>query len=436
MNQRIEKFSLKAIQQYHHTSLICFDDQETLVEALANRIGFVGANPVAFLSILARRPEIRLNDLDEAILTDRTLVRANAFRNSLFLMASVDYPVYFRALNQLLKNSNQNKLLQAGISENHLLRMQYHLEECNSTISLTHEQIIETLYSKNSNVPNIDTQKLILRKLCELGVLVRTYHKGWKGNEFLYALTKNWFPDFKLSSENQEGARTQMVRRYIAAYGPVSREDIIWWTGLNENQVARSLSNLRREIALIGLESHKDELLILKEKLPLIRNSVALEHHIVFLPPWDPFTAGWLNRKRTTKKSDFGFVYDSVGNATGTIVQLGRVIGIWQFRDAGEHIFEYHLFETYKDLKYDVRFLAEQYAMLLARISGSTSATLFERPLLEPLSKRSPGSFLWPLGKEPPFKTTNMDMLKSPLERRAANTFRKPYLDGDNLVRP
>lgn len=436
MNQRIEKFTLKAIQQYHHASLVRFDDQETLVEAIGNRIGFVGANPVAFLSILARRPEIKLNDLDEAILTDRTLVRANAFRNSLFLMSSVDYPVYFRALNQLLKRSNQLQLQAAGILENDLFRMQYRLEESNSSVSQTHEEIIEVLYSKKQIAPNLEIQKLIIRKLCELGILVRTHHKGWKGNDFLYALTKNWFPDFRLSSENQEGARTQMVRRYIACYGPVSREDIIWWTGLNENQIQRTLSNLRREITLISVESHKEELLVLKEKVHLIKQSLSLEHNIVFLPPWDPFTSGWLNRKRTSRKSDFCFIYDAVGNAAGTIVQLGRVIGVWQFRDSQSHVFEYHLFEAYRDLQHDVRFLAGQYAELLACISGSSSVTVFEKPLLEPLSKRSPGSFLWPLGKELPFKTTDPNLMRSPLERRASNTFRKPYLDGDNLVRP
>ena len=131
-----------------------------------------------------------------------------------------------------------------------------------------------------------------------------------------------------------------------------------------------------------------------------------------------------------------GFVYDTLGNAAGTIVQMGRVIGIWQFRDSQDHVFEYHLFEAYQDLKHDVRFLADQYAQLLARISGSISVSLYERPLLEPLAKRPPGSFLWPLGKEPPFKTNDANLLRSPLERRAANTFRKSYLDGDNLVRP
>ena len=129
MTQRLEKFTLKAIQQYHHASLIQFDDQETLVEALSMRIGFSGANPIAFLSLLARRPEIRLNDLDEALLTDKTLVRVNIFRNSLFLIASVDYPLYFRALNQLLKNSNRSRLLEAGITELELLRAQHRLEE-------------------------------------------------------------------------------------------------------------------------------------------------------------------------------------------------------------------------------------------------------------------------------------------------------------------
>ncbi|MES2504138.1 MAG: crosslink repair DNA glycosylase YcaQ family protein [Myxococcota bacterium] len=434
MNQRIEKFTLKAIQSYHHTSLIHFDDQETLVEALASRIGFAGANPVAFLSILARRPEMRLNDLDEAILTDRTLVRANSFRNSLFLMASVDYPLYFRALSHPLKMSNQSKLNAAGIDEDDLLRMHHRLEDTNFHIPQSHEQVMEILYPKNHALPVADVQKLLVRKLCELGVLVRTYHKGWKGNDFLYALTKNWFPDFKLTSENQETARCQLIRRYISTYGPVSKEDIIWWTGLSESQVHRSLSTLRRELSIAQIEGHKDEMLVLKERVQNIRQHGNSDHSIVFLPPFDPFTTAWVTRKRTAKKSDYPFIYDAVGNAAGTIVHEGKIIGVWQFRDSKDHIFEYHLFESYQDLKGDVHFLADQYAHTLARISGSTATYVYERKLPEPLHKRPPGSFLWPLGKEPPFKTADQNLLKSPLERRTSNTFRRPYLKDEHVA--
>lgn len=428
MTPRTETFSLKAIQQYHHKTLIQFDDQETLVEALTNTPGFSGANPVVFLSILARRPEIRLNDLDEAILTDKTLIRANVFRNSLFLINSADYPVYFRALYQLLKNSNLKKLADLGVTETAIVRMQHKLRECNFKENKEHAQIIEILYSPKNTLPSVDVQKLILRKLCELGTLARTYHKGWKGNDFSYALMDNWLPDIKLIAENQESARVQLIRRYISSFGPVSKEDILWWTGLNEAQVTRSLTNLKRELAPVAIEGYKDELFMLKEKLPLIKMAKNLGSHISFLPPWDPFTTGWHNRKRTIKRNHFNFAFDSLGNTTGTIVQQGQIIGLWQFRDSQEHIFEYHLFEGFRDLATSLRYLAEDYAKILARVSGSTSFRIYERDLPEPLNKRPAGAFLWPLGKELPFKTNNSDLFTSPLERRSPNKFRQPYL--------
>ncbi|MBL4818037.1 MAG: AlkZ family DNA glycosylase [Deltaproteobacteria bacterium] len=430
MNQRTEKFTLKAIQSYHHSSLICFDDQETLVEALANRIGFSGANPIAFLSILARRPEFRLSDLDEAILTDKTLVRANSFRGSLFLMASIDYPIYFRALNQLLRSSSLERLLEAGISELDLLRAQHRLEAADIKIPQSHEQLIEIIYRRKTPAPSPNAQRLMIRKLCEQGTLVRTFHKGWKGNNFLYALTRNWFPDFKLGSENQETARCHLIKRYVATYGPVSKKDMIWWSGLTEAQIERTFSNIRREITSVTAEGIKDDLYILKERIPALKQAGNKDHQVAFLPPFDPYTNGWICRKRNIKRSYYNYVYDPLGNAAGTIIYNGKIIGVWQFRDGQDHIFEYHLFNAYSDLASDIQFLAEQYAQSLSRISGSNKTYIYKRDLPETLDKRPPASFLWPLGKEPPFKTADPEMLTSPLERRTSNTFRKPYLSG------
>ncbi len=434
MNKGIEKFSLRAIQNYYHSSLICFDDQETLVEALANRIGFSGANPIAYLSILARRPELRLSDLDEALLTDKILVRANSFKNSLYLMASVDYPIYFRALNHLLRTSNMTKLSEMGISEADLHRAQHRLEDANFKTPQTHEQLMDLLFSRVNMPTNQDAGRLLIRKLCEIGTLVRTFHKGWKGNDFLYALTKNWFPDFKLGSENQETARGHLLRRYIGTYGPVSKLDMIWWTGLTEAQIDRTFSNIRRELAQVSVDGMREEQFVLKERLSMMREESTAEHGIAFLPPFDPYTSGWICRKRTVKKTDYPFVYDVLGNAAATIVHAGKIIGVWQFRDSKDHIFEYHLFDSYRDLKSDVHFLANSYAQTLSRISGSLSTYIFERPLPAPLASRPPASFLWPLGKEPPFKTSDADLLLSPLERRTSNTFRKPYLSNEQSL--
>jgi len=88
-----ESTLLKTVQRYHHTTLNTFGDGETLVEAIHRRPGCYGPNPIAFLSLLARRPGLTLGDLDEALINDRSLVRATAFRGSMFLMPTEDYPV-------------------------------------------------------------------------------------------------------------------------------------------------------------------------------------------------------------------------------------------------------------------------------------------------------------------------------------------------------
>src|SRR5689334_2657470 len=101
----VEKIALKVIQRYHHATINSFGEHETLVDAVANRPGFFGPNPVAYLSVMVRRPFVHLGDLEEALLNDRTLVRATSFRTSLFLLCSADYPLYFRALYPLLKHN-------------------------------------------------------------------------------------------------------------------------------------------------------------------------------------------------------------------------------------------------------------------------------------------------------------------------------------------
>ena len=78
----VERMPLKTLQRYHHMTLNLFGEHETLVEAIASRPGFFGPNPVAFLSIAARRKSAHFGDLDEALLNDRTLVRATAFRTA------------------------------------------------------------------------------------------------------------------------------------------------------------------------------------------------------------------------------------------------------------------------------------------------------------------------------------------------------------------
>jgi hypothetical protein len=431
----VERVPLKSLQRHHHGWLNNFGDQETLVDAVSNRPGFIGPNPVAFLSLLARRPSILLGDLEEALTNDRTLIRASAFRGSLFLLNTQDFPIYFRTFHNFLFQRGMQKLNDEKITKAHLFHFADLLEDADLNLPLSVPSLIEILFPGRMKRPHPDTCNRIIQKLCDMGVLVRASAKGWKGNEFTYALLKKWVPDISIKPDNPETARTETIRKYLRAYGPASMEDIAWWTGLPIIQCQRSIAHLRREAVRFHVETYRDDMIGLKETVDSLKKRSDIEEEIELLPPWDPYTLGWRCRKRIADKEILPFVFDAHGNATSVIVDLGRVIGLWQFRDHEVNTLEYHVFQRYSDRKKAVLQKIDDWTRSITKLTGALSVNIIERKMPQPLLERPAGSFLWPLGKTFDAITRDVEEV-SPMERRTSNTFRKPYLDNDYLVRP
>jgi hypothetical protein len=432
----LERIALKTLQRFHHDTLNVFSDQETLVDAVQNRPGIFGANPVSFLSVRARRPGIRVADLDEALLNDRSLLRVSAFRGSLFLLSSADYPLYYRALSNLLQTQGTDRLQQAGIDERQLFRCSFLLRESQFELPRSMEQLSEVIFPALKKKYDSDVLRLLFRKLCDAGVLVRTSSRGWRGNEFAYALLEKWLPDLHLTGENPESARTEIVRRYLRTYGPASLEDIAWWTGFGNTQIQRSIGHLRREAVRFPVEGFRDDLVGLRECVDLLKKPAQTRPPIQFLPPWDPFTFGWSNKRRIVEKEWQPWVFDHGGNAASTIVEGGKVVGIWQFRDAPTSMFEFHVFAPYASKRREVFHAAEEFVLELAELASAPSIQLFERELGRTLCERGRAAFMWPLGKEIPKDPRKIRETASTMERRTSNTFRSRYLDAEHLVRP
>ena len=433
-----ESTPLRILQRYHHTTLNTFGDGETLVEAIHRRPGCYGPNPIAYMSLLARRPGLTLGDVDEALINDRSLVRATAFRGSLFLMPSEDYPVYFRALYDTLCTTGMSRLRSGGIDEAELSRLSERLKAANFSLQKTEIQILALLYPGKERRPGADVERLLLRKLCDLGVLVRTTSKGWKGNQFNYALATHWLEGIELTVENVEQARIEVIRRYLRAYGPARLEDIVWWTGISANEVRHILELLGREVVRFSVDGLGEGLVTMRETSDSTRKGgTGNPDRILFLPLWDAYPLGWRDRTRVVEPRFAPWVYDPQGNASSLIIEEGRAIGLWQFRDGDSITLEFHIFEPYNNRLNAVRLAAESHAAELAKVAGARDVRVVERALPAPLADRPAASFLWPLGKEPIFRHSDSDF-DSPMDRRerTPNVLRSKFLDDERLVRP
>jgi hypothetical protein len=437
MKTPFELTSLKTLQRYHHTTLNAFGDGETLVEAVQRRPGMYGPNPIAYLSLLARRPTLTPGDLDEALINDRSLVRAAAFRGSVFLMPSEDYPIYFRALHDTLTSSGMSRLRSAGIDERALGVAATKLRAAAFTVQKTDRQIMEILYPARSNAINVDVEKLMLRKLCDIGVLARTTTKGWKGNQYNFALVEGWLGIETLEPDNVEPAKVELVRRYLRAYGPARIEDVSWWTGFTAVETRRLFESMGREIVRMPIDGLGEGLVTLRETADLIKKGgVPSPERVLFLPLWDAYTVGWRDRTRVVDPRFAPWVYDPQGNAASIIVEEGRAVGVWQFRDGDSITLEFHVFEPYNNRLNAVRLAAETHAGELARVAGARDMRVVERVLPPPLADRPAQSFLWPLGKDPVFRSDGE--LENPMDRRerAPNVMRTKFLDDERLSRP
>lgn len=432
----LEATPLKTLQRYHHASLNQFGDGETLVDAVQRRPGFYGPNPIAYLSLMARRSSLTLGDLEEALINDRSLIRASTFRSSVFLTATEDFPIYFRAFADGLASSGMARLRSSGIDENTLALYARRLKEAGFTMSKSPPELLDIMLPAREKRPDPDVERVLFRKLCDLGVLVRTTSKGWKGNQYNYALVDRWLDGVALTAEHPEAARLEVVRRYLRAYGPARLEDISWWTGLSPVDVRRFIDQLGREVLNFPVDGLGEGLIALRETLDAIRKSALEPGRILFLPLWDAFPLGWRDRTRVVDPAFAPWVYDPAGNSASVIVEDGRVIGLWQFRDGDSITLEFHVLEPYANRLNALRLAADDHAAALASVAGARDVRVIERALPPPLAERPAASFLWPLGKEPVFRVSDTLTISNPMDRRGPNVLRSKFLDDERLIRP
>jgi hypothetical protein len=119
-----------------------------------------------------------------------------------------------------------------------------------------------------------------------------------------------------------ERARAELVRRYLAAFGPATRGEIGKWSGMRVRDFARSLEGLRT----FGDEQGRELYDIARGSIPP-GDTVA---PVRFLPKWDNTL---LDRTRLLPEEYRGAVVRSNADVEQTFLVDGLVAGTWRFKD-------------------------------------------------------------------------------------------------------
>ncbi|TML74444.1 MAG: winged helix DNA-binding domain-containing protein [Actinobacteria bacterium] len=119
-------------------------------------------------------------------------------------------------------------------------------------------------------------------------------------------------------------ARAEMLRRYLAAFGPASRRDIVAWTMMHVPEISRALERL--EPMRRFRDEHGRELLdIPRAPLP----GPEAPAPVRFLPKWDNVLLAFADRTRVLPEQYRKRVIGMNGDVAQTFLVDGFVAGVW-----------------------------------------------------------------------------------------------------------
>jgi hypothetical protein len=123
-------------------------------------------------------------------------------------------------------------------------------------------------------------------------------------------------------------ARTEVVRRWFAAFGPGTLADVRWWTGWTLGE----LRGIVTELGLVEVDLGGSAGLVLPDDL---ESTPRHEPFAAFLPGLDPTVMGWTDR-RFFLGDHARRLFDTNGNAGPTVWWDGHIVGGWAQRPDGD----------------------------------------------------------------------------------------------------
>ena len=265
-----------------------------------------------YVGLWSRMPGFRRETLERAIRSGRVL-KATVMRGTLHLVTVRDYPLFFSALRGLRPWGDPESVELGRKIVPAILTLF-------ADGPLTFQQVLDHLEQTHGTVD------LVTRR--------RAWFAARTGGHILHA------PETALWSSRPQAlfaaidepelvdataARTELVRRYLAAFGPASRADLAAWSGMRVSDFAEAFEALE-PLRRFRDENGRELLDLQRSPLPAADTPAPVR----FLPKWDNVLLGFADRTRILPDEYRKTVIAKNGDVAQTFLVDGVVAGRWR----------------------------------------------------------------------------------------------------------
>jgi hypothetical protein len=324
---------------------------QSAAKAAAGVVALHGTDAASvYLSAAARMHAPTLEAIDAALYEDRSLVRILGMRRTIFVPPVELAPVVQAACTDAIAAKERRKfvavLTEAGIDigphpdvagwladvgESAMRALRARGEALSVELSAEEPRLRKQLVMApgKSYETMISVAGRLLPILAAEGRIVRGRPRGsWLSTQYHWAPAEAWLPAGAGTTWAAASAQAELVRRWLARFGPGTLADLKWWTGLTVGEVKRALTAVRPvEVDLGGPTGF-----VLAEDADPV---TAPEPWVALLPALDPTPMGWTERDWYLGEHRAA-LFDRSGNVGPTVWCDGRIVGGWAQRKDGE----------------------------------------------------------------------------------------------------
>jgi hypothetical protein len=305
----VRTLSLRELNRATLARQLLLDRKKVGVLAAIERVAGLQAQwpPSPYVGLWSRLAGFERESLERAVLRG-DVVKPTVMRGTLHLVTARDYPIFWWALRDMPTWYDETHL-------EHALRL---LEPVRKLAPLTHKEGLA--YLEDAGHADEIERRRIFHALRRHAHLLHARESAlWKGRP-----SAVFHPHPEPDELTVLAARKELVRRYLAAFGPATRADIAGWSGLRIADFTEALDALE---PLRRFRDEKGRELLDLPRAPLPPADTPAP--VRFLPKWDNTLLAHADRTRVLPEELRKAVIAKNGDVTQTFLVDGLVAGSW-----------------------------------------------------------------------------------------------------------
>ena len=345
-----------------------------------------------YLSAWARVDGMSVGDVDDALYSERSLVKHLAMRRTLFVLPRDALALAQAGASARVADAERRRLVR-DVEKTGLHRDggRWLTRAAGAVVAALADGREASSSELRAEIPLLEGSiaygegkswggempiaPRVLTTLSAGGEIVRASNDGrWTASRPRWTSMRSWLGEDLPALPEAEGVAA-LVKRWLRAFGPGTEVDIKWWLGSTLRLVRSALADLKAvEVDLDGQTGW-----VLPDDA---EPAEAVESWGALLPSLDPTTMGWAERSWYLGPHK-AQVFDTSGNAGATAWWDGRIVGGWSQAENGEVVLQ-----LLEDVGTDALMALEAEA---ERLTAWLDGTRIQARFPSPLGRSRPG---------------------------------------------